>query len=321
MSEDLQDPRPKLLDSIDFSKCRVEFSKTPIVLLCGGYVPPLKLHPDDPDPSIKSLRDAISRASFPPFEIFRPEEINLWWKEFKDLITFEKDLASICSLVVIILESAGAIAELGAFSQLNDLSQKIMVVYSNKSYEEKSFISVGIIKFINKARDEACEKGYPWVINEPVEINEPLNITNDIINGVIADIKSEIEKLNSTEELKSDRSSHAMVLICELIYYFEALNESEIKSYLERADIKISIEELRGKLFLLEEFRLIKKIIFGVTFYKRTNEPYHRLSLSLKSKNKFDSLRFKIDCRVYYRSEKNKNRIRAIEHEEKGLNK
>lgn len=317
MQEDFQDPRPVLLSNIDFAKSRVELSDTPIVLLCGGSVN-IKNHPDVPDLPLASLRDAISRSNT-AYEIFRPEEIKSWQSDgiFKNLMDFEADLASICSLVVIILESPGSLVELGAFSQLPDLSEKIIAIRSSGFTEDPSFINLGILRFIAE-KHQSSVKSYPW------DIKFPEAISSEIIEDIISDIKDELGKLKKCPVFKSSQPSHIIVLICEIIKLFSALKESEILEHLTLIGVEIKKPELKRKLFLLEEFNLIKKETYGdSTFYMRSQEPYHRLSLSLKSEDHPDALRIQMECVEYYNkdSKKHRNRIRAITQAERGLRK
>src|SRR5680860_596251 len=99
------DPRHKILSNIALKTSKVLYSLKPILLRCGGLVPE-KHHPDEPDPPVGSLRDAVTRhilsLANPP-HIFRPEEIKSWQDDgiYKNLMDFESDLASICSLVTI----------------------------------------------------------------------------------------------------------------------------------------------------------------------------------------------------------------------------
>lgn len=313
MQEDFKDPRPILLSNIDFDKARVELSDAPIVLLCGGSVK-IKNNPDDTDPPLSSLRDAISRSNF-SYEIFRPEEITSWQADgvFKNLMTFETDLAAICTLVVIILESAGSLAELGAFSQLSELSEKIIAVRSSKFQNDRSFINLGILRYIAE-KHKSSIKSYPW------NIEDPSSITVELITDVVSDIQDELSKLKKTEVLNLKKSSHVIVLICEIIEYFIALKESEIHDYLDNVGVNISKDELKRKLFLLEEFKLIKKEEYSdSTFYMRSQETYHRLRFTLKS-GRLDLLRFQIECIEYYNTNtKHRNRVRAIAQSKRGL--
>ncbi|MCX7155833.1 MAG: retron St85 family effector protein [Rhodocyclales bacterium] len=189
------DPRTKLLSAIDLGSSRVEFSDTPIVLLCGGPAR-IKERPDDPDPPVASLRDAITRANT-SYEVFRPEEITSWHADgvYKNLVSFEADLASVCSLVVIVLESVGALAELGAFSQHDELRRKLIVVLPREFRDDSSFVNLGLLRHIAEVNDKSI-KTYPW------DISAPESISQQIVDDVIEDIQQELGKLKKTEVLE-----------------------------------------------------------------------------------------------------------------------
>ena len=85
----------------------------------------------------------------------------------------------------------------------------------------------------------------------------------------------------------------------------------------------IKKEEIKRKLFLLEKFRLIKKVTYDdATFYVRSNERYHRLRLALKEGSNKDALRISAECLEYYNAEpKQKKRKRAITQARQGVSK
>lgn len=317
MSVDGEDPRLLLLANLDLPSCRIEFSDTPIVLLCGGKVN-FKASANDPDPPQASLRHAISNTHT-AFETFRPEEITSWHHDavFKDLMSFELELASICSLVVIILESEGALVELGAFSQSPELSEKIVAICPSQFKSATSFINLGILRFISE-KAPTNVRSYPW------EPTRPIDIAHEVISDVAADIQQELDKLPQSQVLKVDQRSHVMVLICELLRLFTALKEHEILEYLEYLGVKITKETLRGKLFLLQNFRLVKTQDYSdALFFMRGKESYHKLRLSPKEKDKpIDVLRFEIQCLDYYKNNaKHRNRNRAISEASKEASK
>jgi len=308
MSEDGHDPRLQLLSGLELSDCRIEFSSAPIVLLCGGKVTQ-KPHPDAPDPPILSLRHGITNAHT-KFEVFRPEEIPSWHSDgvFKDLVSFELELASICSLVVIILESEGSLVELGAFSQQPDLSNKIVAICASQYVDEISFINLGILRFIAE-KNSSYVRSYPW------KVGKPETILSEVVDDVVSDIQQELEKLPKSQVLKIDQNSHVMAIICELLRLFSALKESEILEYLLLLGAKVDKFQLKGKLFLLKSFKLIKIQQYSdAIFYMHGSEPYHPIRLALKDKSKpLDTLRVQLQCLEFYKqSEKHRNRNRAI---------
>lgn len=309
----MDDPRNIILTNLDITSCRIEFSSSPIVLLCGGKVKE-KERPGDPDPEISSFRHAIACAQT-AYELFRPEEITNWQSDavYKNLMDFEADLASICSLVVIVLESPGAIAELGAFSQLPDLSRKIIVIKSNKYTEAPSFINLGILRHIKEAQPTSV-KTYPWDIESPTEIS------TEVVEDAISDIQDELSSLKKSEVFRINNQSHVVALICELISLFVALKESELHKYLSELGIVITKEKLRSKLFLLEKFCLVRREEYSdSTFYLNGRDSHHKLRLSFSNGYHIDDLRIPLECIEYYNgSSKNRHRSRVIKKSIKG---
>jgi hypothetical protein len=303
-----EDPRSAFISSLDLSSCRVEFLQSPIVLVCGGPVP-LKTHAEADDPPTASLRHALSKT-IPKFDIFRPEEIQDWHGDaiFKDLVSFELALASICSLIVIILESAGSMAELGAFSQLPELADKSITICSDNFSDDTSFINFGILRFLAE-RNSSRVKSYPW------DTSSPMRITDELVSDVISDIDIELEKLPSSSTFRRDQDAHCMVAISELLRLFTALKENEIHDYLGQMGFPISTERLRGNLFLLRQFRIVQIQRYSdAVFYMTGSAPFHRLRLSSSDKSKAaDALRIETLCLEFYRTDpKQKNRQRVI---------
>ncbi|WP_162889564.1 retron St85 family effector protein [Pseudomonas parafulva] len=311
-----QEPRQILAD-LDLEQCKVQFSKKPIVLLCGGHVPE-KAHADAPDPEIRSLRDAITRkalAAYPSPHLFRPEEIKSWHEDgvFKNLMDFETDLSSICSLVAIAVESAGSIAELGAFSQLPDLSKKLIVFVPEEYSEVSSFINLGILRYIKESHRSGV-KVYPWSPNHPRDIPEHL------AGDALEDISAELNDLPKSQSFDLSNNVHLMVLIYELIRLYVAIKESEILDALKFFGRELQREDIRRKLFLLQQFSLVQKITYSDSmFYACGNETFHNLRVVLKSGASFDPLRRHVECVEYYKNNNSeRNRNRAIERAKLG---
>jgi hypothetical protein len=281
MQESSNDPRLSLLSILDVERSRVKLSASHIVLLCGGKTAPLKNNPNDPDPPWQSLRDAINRTVITchnAYEIFIPEDLKSWQADgiYKDLVTFETDLASICSLVVIVLETEGSIAELAAFSQLSELRNKIVALRSGRFSGDESFINLGILRYVSE-HSNGSVKSYPWAIGRPG------SITVEVVDDVISDIGDELDKLKKSEALNLEKGSHIAILICEIVSLFMALKESEIFGYLKAAGVNITSSALKSRLFLLEHFRLIRKQEYsGSIFYVQGSYGYHKITLKDK---------------------------------------
>lgn len=306
----LRDPREQFFSTIDIDKCRIKHTSSPIVLLCGGKVK-VKDNADDPPPSIRSFRHAII-DSHTPFEIFRPEEITTWQTDglFKNLVDFEKELAAICSLVVIVLESPGSFAELGAFSQLQELNQKLVVInpsqFSDSGNEPNSFINLGILRHLKEFNTDSV-KVFPWDISKPDEIS------SQVLNDSIESIKAVLDKIPKSTKLKITHDSHASTVVFELLNLFVALKEVEVVEYLNKLGFDLSKDQIKRKLFLLCRFQLIKNVEYdGAKFYCGISSEFNRLRLAAIEGNSLDSTQIPIDCKMFYKEIKDRHRLGAI---------
>jgi hypothetical protein len=313
------DPRHILAD-VDLAESKIHFSKDPIVLLCGGYVPE-KEHADADDPPVSSLRDALKRKALSMMkspQIFRPEEIKSWHEDgvYRNLMDFEADLASICSLIAIAVESEGSIAELGAFSQLPDFQKKLIVFVPEEYAGAKSFINLGILRHINEKHGSGV-KVYPW------SPRYPRDIPDDVVTDVMDDIVEELEGLKKTQNLSLDNNIHIIVIIYELVRLFVALKESEIVEAIKGLGKEIHRDDVRRKIFLLQEFDFIKKISYSDSvFYACYKDSFHTLRFALKAGGMVDALRLRMECVDYYKAtQSERNRNRAIDRAKLGVAK
>ncbi|WP_444902722.1 retron St85 family effector protein [Microbulbifer sp. CnH-101-E] len=285
------------MSSLTLEGMRFELSDNPIVLLCGGYVPE-SFSSGENSSLYASVRHALSSET-PDFELFRPEEITDWQSDgiYKNLIDFERDLVGVCSLVVIALESPGSIAELGAFSQLDELKERLLVFVSAE-FSTNSFIELGILRHI-RDRSEGSVRSYPWAL--PAE-GESISVGRDIINDMLQDAKEQLGRMQKTKRFRADNTAHIMALIRSLIEAFIALKFSEIKRYLRYFEVQLADDELKRKLFLLQKFKLIIKDTYSDTaFYCCSKlEKFHSMRYEHKKGKKVDMLRVTASCSTYY---------------------
>ncbi|GGX98847.1 hypothetical protein GCM10007160_28240 [Litchfieldella qijiaojingensis] len=295
-----------VLSKLDLKKSRFALSTSPIVLLCGGKV--------SDSPHISSFRHALTNYMPPPrYEFFRPEEITDWKDDgvFNDLLDFEKELGSICSLVVVVLESEGAFAELGAFSQMHDLKAKICAINSQEYHGEDSFINLGILRHIKK-ETKIDVKVYPW------DVKNPANLEDEVVQDAIDDIGEQLKKTRKPHAFSGENGAHVMALITEFIKVFVALKEHEILDYLDLLDIKIKRESLRRKLFILERFRIIVKGVYSdSSFYMRSGTDFNRIKFHEEDGFVYDDLRISLRCKELYQADrKHRHRMRVIKAQE-----
>lgn len=263
----MEDPRPKLLKAFRPSKEAGRPSKLKVktsgfkdaIFLCGG-----KLTQNGEAP--KSLRDRIHRLlkqdghALLDRIVLAETFIDLFGPSpntgYKDLISFENDLADLAGLIVLVVESPGALAELGAFCQLPPLASRLHIVLNQAYSDNRSFITMGPVQYL-----EAHYENPPFVYDWPKKSAQADKIANDTLNDIVDDIADRFGKLPQTEAFKGDNQGHRMLLICDLLHCFIALKESELRDYLSRLlpDPPLTESRLAQMLFVLQCRKLVKR--------------------------------------------------------------
>jgi hypothetical protein len=116
----------------------------PVVFLCGGAG----------SKSRDALRDYLKKYS-PDLDVFYAERV---WESIaklgeRDALQMEADLAELADIVIVIVESAGTIAELGAFSVSEPLRKKLLPLVDEKYQHESSFLATGPLRWIDNESD------------------------------------------------------------------------------------------------------------------------------------------------------------------------
>ena len=151
-----------LYDDQDQTKLR--FTRpSKFVFLCGGVIsqntPP------------NTLRDYLYRtkrlANHLNADVVLAEEARDLYRatKYSDLITFEEDIARVASLVIVIPESPGSLAELGAFATNEIIWQALCVIVQERFAYDESFIRLGPIEHIIQHQGRDFVGVYPWRID------------------------------------------------------------------------------------------------------------------------------------------------------------
>lgn len=188
----------------------------------------------------------------------------------------------------------------------------MIAIRSSEFQDVPSFINLGLLRHL-KGRRVSSVRTFPW------EIDRPDSITPELLHEITSDIEQELDDQKGSEVFRTAYKSHWLVLVCEIISMFTALKEGEIYQFLQNLNAPLSKDELKQQLFLLEKFRVIKKIEYSDSdFYLRTDEQFHRLRIQYKQSEdekppETDYLRRQMDCLNYYRADKkHRHRVRVI---------
>jgi hypothetical protein len=133
------------------------------IFLCGGVI----THSTYPE----NLRDYLYRtknfANKLNADIVLAETARDLYRatQYKDLISFEEDIARIASLVLVIPESPGSLAELGAFAANDIIRRALRVIMQQRFENDESFIRFGPIELLIKRHGRDFVGFYPWRVD------------------------------------------------------------------------------------------------------------------------------------------------------------
>lgn len=301
-----------LAESIQPATVRVH-PPSSVIFLCGGLVDAKPPNPPE------SLRAAFLRLQLPDeFEKYRiviaeAAEPMLPVAGYRDLLTFESDIAGVVALILLFSESPGSLAELGAFAALPNVASKLLVVIDDGYYEDSSFIKNGPIASLE------LNQGDEWVL--VVDRNE-IGLSAD---HNIFDLKHEyldenvvpavLQRLNSTpsyEKFDPHNDGHFILLLTGLIQLCGALTISELKSMIDRLGFPKAQSRITNFLYCGELMGWIKKTKKGNhTFYVcRPGEDAIEFTAVPKAEIK-EKVRWKAEFRAHWQKE-DKPRFRAI---------
>lgn len=151
-----------LLSYIDLNEVRFRWPSN-FIFFCGG-----QSTDDEKDPV--SLRHYLLKerniGRKINAEIVLAEAANQLYRDtdYKDLISYEEDIAKISSIVLLIAESAGSLSELGAFVATDHLRQKLYVIMQEQFHDAESFVRFGPIKRLENEKSTRVAF-YPWRVN------------------------------------------------------------------------------------------------------------------------------------------------------------
>lgn len=293
MTKSTQDPRNEFVKLVDLKNSKVQLEPR-ILFICGGPVDANQLT----NHSIRNMFMNLSGALESVADGFvLAENFKDWERGYKSLSEFENDIAFISSLVVIILESEGALTEFGLFFANLRLREKLVVVLHNEFHKSESFIKFGLLNPMEN-NDQNSVRVYE------IDHRKINDVKEDEVKDILDDVLEHCEEKNKTERFNIADRGHQIFLVFQIVDLFLALTKSEINAHLESLDVTLSKSELDSALYILRKFNLIgmeKKS--SQYFYYVPTGLADRIDFSFfKKERRYDSATIKIEVAEYYRS-------------------
>jgi uncharacterized protein YrzB (UPF0473 family) len=186
--------------------------------------------------------------------VIQAEEFKDYFRDgnYSDLLKFEEDIASTCSVVLIFLESAGSLVELGMFCNHPEYYKKLLIVAPEEhTKDHDSFIYLGPLQYI-RSKDVNSVAIYPWPKESEKEYSE------SYLEDLSEVVSTKIKRRHKEETFDSNNQGHIAFLICEIIRVCFPIAKNEIKVALEC----LGIQELplSRYLYLLERLKYIASL-------------------------------------------------------------
>ena len=237
----------------------------PVVFLCGGFNSPAR----------EVLRKYLAKHDR-DLAVFYAEDV---WRQIaamsgaQNALQMEEYLASLADLLIILVESPGTFAELGAFSLSDGLRRKLLPILDSRYKNDQSFIETGPVRWIS----------------QDSEFNPPIYVDLRQILTVVDEIEERIERIPKQKPTRvtdlAASPKQLLFFVCDLIAVIEPATREIIQSYVQTIVPSVTetqVSALVGLGSAMELLRPIPLTINGVTatFYYRTSDdaltrPFH----------------------------------------------
>jgi hypothetical protein len=292
--------------SLNIAKSSVQ-NRIPQIFLCGGPLP----KPGEAPASLRAVLMELLEKNYTGLRsnILLAEDAADWYHNpkspkpprFPNLVNLEEQIGALSTLILLIVESAGSIAELGAFSFIASLRAKLSVVLETSYQNERSFIMDGPVAMLERESevDGGASRWYAfdWLMDtKETTINalDARKVADKIVKEIL---DPAIKKLNDSELFRAGKIEHQILLVGDLVSAGGPFLISEIMELLEglslKTEKKIEVQKVEEYLFLLENLGFLSKTRAGnnyfyvpperdrefISYISTNGKPYRRMDL------------------------------------------
>lgn len=246
----------------------------PVIFLCGGYKSTRR----------ETLATYLHKSH--KLLLFKAEDVwgTVSHQPDANALEMERQLAALSDMVIVIVESAGTIAELGAFALTQELRSRLLPILSRKHKNKKSFLNTGPVAWVDR---DSRYKPSIWA-NHSIILDSVDELENRLIR---------LPKLRSHGVADIDNSDkHLLFLITDLVEVFGPCPSDHIEYYAKRilcGTPRVSIDILLG---LAKAMKIIDSVETpaGDKLYFRRRKIGHMRTFQLDQYLRFPLLRANI---------------------------
>lgn len=299
---------------IDKAELRVR-RPSQTIFLCGGII-------DDNvnNRNVTSIRDYIVRykngQNKISANIVLAETARQLYREtrYSDLISFEEDIARIASLVLVICESAGSLAELAAFASESIIRDTLRIIISEKHATDESFVRYGPVRRIENIDRERVGI-FPWKMSKTGVVKSSIN---PHFSEIIRWINDHVKKCSETFSYNNLSEDKAVFFnIIWILSLLEAAPPEPLYDAVRIFHPNLTNDNIRDKLFSLKICQWIGDFSYaGRDYYylPENKDPYEYAFI--KGMRPRDIAASKVDIANEFRAGAgiNKAVIRRLQH-------
>jgi hypothetical protein len=223
-----------------------------------------------PDTAAKpiNLRDYLLRYKpmRSPYPIILAENATQVYRDadYHDLITLEEDLARIAAIVLVIAESAGSLAELGAFASNEYIKPVLRVVIQEEFYKAESFVRYGPIQRIKNDRREYVGV-YPWGSTKNGKIT--IRSVRAHLRSITSFINSHVKSVPQSRTYNDLGDAAIFYLIYWIIFLSLAVSKSHLYEYVRNIRPHLTDKDIRNKIYCMQLAGWVDTISYGAKDY------------------------------------------------------
>lgn len=246
--------RDELFAKIDLRSSRLKPYEG-FIFLCGGQTDIRSCEP-------VSIRDAMYRELAKDNALEKRIRVAEHYKDwshdsiYRDLVSFERHLAELSSVIVLVLESPGSIAELGLFSVVEEFQGKLLVFIETGHYKSSSFIKLGPVDYLEKVHRNSAEC-HRWMVEVDRRLKFDPKAAQELQPELAEAVLKRARKPAPEHIFRPTSWLDTALLICDLLSLCSALTLREMRAILEQLARPMPESELKQYLFLLEKVELI----------------------------------------------------------------
>lgn len=183
---------------------------------------------------------------------------------YDDLISFEEDVARIAAVVLVIAESPGSLAEMGAFSSNDTIRKNLRIIVQEKYSSDESFIRYGPVQRIKRDGDGFVGV-FPWRSHKNGEL--VVSSIREHYVDVADFVKGHLDKSSRTHVINESEHHKLFTIIAWIVYLSLAISTQRLYDAVRSLLPNVTQTDIKNKLYCLRLIGWIDVISYSSKDY------------------------------------------------------